>query len=266
MRTDWKDRIEHWAPEPPKAVWERLSEQLEADSKPAFVQKLFDFSAEPPAAAWPAITAQLEQTPAAAPLIRLFPGKKLVRIASVAASVMLAFFLLRQFSVQDTSSGVLQDAPAQQQAILPLPHTATQQQTSNAPPEQRRKTTSTMAPHNSRIYVAAAPMPSRTADPLPVTRPVKESPQRIYHVFSAAAPQVDDGQVERYIVVSLNEDAAVRLPKKLYDLFRCSDKPDPVDCSGQLSRIRQKTAAPDLLAAADFSGLLEIIQHMENSQ
>jgi hypothetical protein len=69
--------------------------------------------------------------------------------------------------------------------------------------------------------------------------------------------------IDRYIVVATNEDAAVRLPKKVYDLFRCDNTPDVVACSERLTSLRRKAAAPTLVAAADFTGLLEIIRNVE---
>ncbi len=265
MQGNWKNRLEQWAPEPPAGVWERLSEEMETvPQPPLFAQKLQQYSEAPPPNAWQAILAQLD-APAATPVVRLFSKNKLLRYGSVAASVLFAFFLLRQYSGNDNAGST--PKPLQQQTTLPLPgevgnlgvsHAAETDQTA-----QRRSAT---PPANTFAYTSKSTVPHLDKDPMPTLQAERKNTVRIYEVMPAAAPDLNDGYVERYIVIPIAEDAAVRLPKKLYDLFRCGEAPAYAGCTELMLHIRQQSAAPSFAATADFPGLLELVQQSELRQ
>jgi hypothetical protein len=264
MQGNWKDRLYQWDPEPPAGVWERLSEELAEGPPPLFAQKLHQFSEAPPANTWDAISAQLD-APVAAPVVKLFPKNKIIRYGSVAASVLLAFFLFRQVGADNNKAGNNTGKVLQQQTIVPLPGEAGVLKMDKTLQAAQTTQQHSVATH-ANTYATDIPALHFDKDPMPTLQPERTGAMRIYEVLPAAAPELNDGYVERYIVVPIAEDAAVRLPKKLYDLFRCGEIPAYAGCVELMSRIRQQSAAPSFVTTADFPGLLELVQQQEPNQ
>jgi hypothetical protein len=237
---------------------------LAEEPQPVFAQKLHQFSEAPPTKTWDAISAQLN-APAATPVVSLFPKNKIVRYGSVAASLLFAFFLFRQTGTGNNKRVNDAEKVLQQQTIVPLPkevgvlgmdknlHTA-------------QITEQHLVATNANTHATDIPALHLDKDPMPTLQPERTSAMRIYEVMPAAAPELNDGYVERYIVVPIAEDAAVRLPKKLYDLFRCGEIPAYAGCVELMGRIRQQSAAPSFVTTADFPGLLELVQQPEPNQ
>ena len=260
MNANWKERLEQWAPEPPAKLWERMSENLADATQPLYAQKLHDFYAVPPESAWDAIATQLKPA-TVKPSIQLFPRRTVIRYGSIAASVLLAFFMFRQFNMRNPEVSTPID-PVLQQSVLPMPQKgANLQIAENEPPSGAINTT----PEMRRMAALKSFMsaPHIDSDPVPTNRAETIHATSIYNIISAPAPQVNDENIERYIVLTVAEDAAVRLPKKLYDLFRCGDMPTTSGCQELLNHIRQQTATPSLLTSADFAGLLELIRQVD---
>lgn len=260
MHADWKERLDSWAPAPPPGVWERLSESLPTEEQPLFAQRLFQFETEPPKAIWDKVTGQLSDTKPA-PVIRLFPRNRMVRYASVAASILVAIFLLRQVSFKDPAAAL--PSGQLQQTLVPLPQitTGTNQQASGATEIQTTET----APKPQPVYYSFSKPANRIDDgPLVTIAAQREALDRIVELIVAPVPEVNDGSVERYMVLAITENEAVRIPKKLYDLFRCNEPNFVSGCSELVNRIRQHNGAPSLLASTDFAGVLEVITQIDN--
>lgn len=258
MQTGWKDRMEQWAPEPPAAVWERLSEQLE--DKPLYAEKLFEYSAVPPLGAWNAIQNKIEPQAVTTPVIRMLPRNKWVRYGSVAASLLFAFFFFRQYSQQDAVGAGGKASTPIEQSIVTLPGnnnpapSSTDNQIGNAASRPN---------HQSRIaQTVYTLLPNAGSEPIPYAQPARMATAGLNEIMPATY-QVEDGELERYIVIPVSEDAAVRLPKKLYDLFNCGDVPLPAGCSELVLQLRQRVANPSLVTTADFAGVVEMVQRVD---
>lgn len=257
MQTGWKDRMEQWAPEPPAAVWERLSEQLE--EKPLYAEKLFEFSAVPPASAWNAIQNKIEPEVVTTPVIRMLPRNKWVQYGSVAASLLFAIFLFRQYSQQDAVSAGTKAAPPIEQSIVTLP--GSNNPAPIIPNNNLGRAASRPNQQNPVVQTFYPLVPDAGSDPIPYAQPARIATARLNEIVPANY-QVEDGELERYIVLPVSEDAAVRLPKKLYDLFNCGDVPLPAGCSELVLQLRQRVANPSLVTTADFAGVVEMVQRV----
>jgi len=66
--------------------------------------------------------------------------------------------------------------------------------------------------------------------------------------------------LDRYIIFSKSSGDAFRLSRKLYHLFKCSDTDE--NCKENIEAIQQRMADPSLMASADFSGVLDLINNM----
>lgn len=260
MHTDWKERLDSWAPAPPPGVWERLSESLPTEEQPSLAQRLIQFEAEPPNAIWNQVAGQLTDTKPAT-VIRLFPRNKMVRYASVAASLLVAIFLVRQVSFKDPAATL---PPGQlQQTMVPLPQitTGTGNQTSGITKHQTAETPPKPQPFS---YSFSKPASRIDDGPLVTIAAHREALDRIAELIVSPVPEVNDGSIERYMVLAITDNEAVRIPKKLYDLFRCNEPNFVSGCSELVNRIRQQNGAPTLLASTDFAGVLEVITQIDN--
>lgn len=264
MHADWKKKLEHWAPEPPASVWERVSEKLEAAEQTALAKRLHDFDTAPPPETWNKIASRLQPT---TPVVRLLPRNLFVRYGSVAASFLLFFFMFRHFNTADTGRGATR-SPVQQQSVFPLPDAspAARADTHASKETPASGNSITALPAQPMAFIPKMPTPHIPKDPLPIARTERNKNIRLYEVVPAAAPELNDGYVERYIVLAVAEDAAVRLPKKLYDLFQCSDRPLPSECAELIGRMQRQSAAPSLPASTDFAGLLETVRQVAQWQ
>jgi hypothetical protein len=263
MQGNWKDKLEQWAPEPPAGVWERLSETLAETPQPHFAQKLFQYSEEPPANTWESISAQLD-APVATPVIPLFTKNKWLRYGSAVASVLIAFFLYRQVGMSDDGYGNTAKK-TEQQNIHSAPGAASVLQKDKKTNPARAAQQPTEAT-TAFAYSLKTPALHVNDGPLPTIQAKRAGSVRTYEVMAAAAPTLNDGYVERYIVIPVTDEVAVRLPKRLYDLFRCGEVPSYTDCAELMNRIRQQSAAPSVITTTDFAGLLELVQQPELHQ
>lgn len=257
MQTGWKDKLEQWAPEPPAAVWERLSEQLE--EKPLFAEQLYAFSATPPAGVWQAIQKKMEPETITTPVIRMLPRNKWIRYGSVAASLLFAFFLFRLYHQSGTQTDVKSASPVEN-TFIGLPQLPNLQ--AATPPVNRSATGFAMASHPRAGTASYPPVPETIDEPIPQTQPVRYTSSRFQEVVPINY-NLEDDQLERYIVVPVGEDAAVRVPKKLYELFRCGEVPPAAGCTEWMGQMRQRAASPRLVTTADFAGVLEMVQNVE---
>ncbi|OLY91974.1 hypothetical protein SAMN05444008_106251 [Cnuella takakiae] len=258
MQTGWKSRLEEWAPEPPAMGWERLSEQLE--DKPLFAQKLHNYSSVPPTDAWEAIQKKMEPEAISAPVIRMLPRNKWIRYGSVAASLLFAFFIFRQYNTTAPNSGVSRHRAPVESTIVPLPDNRHSSQ--DVASEIVTRATST-APSNNRFTQATySLLPGSGSGPIPYAQPARNNDSRLYDVVPTSY-LVADEELERYMVVSVADDAAVRLPKKLYDLFRCGEVPLPAGCTELVLQLKQRVANPSLVTTADFAGVMEMVQQVD---
>lgn len=258
MQTGWKNKLEQWAPEPPAMVWERLSEQLE--DKPLFAQKLHGHSAVPPAGAWQAILNRMEPETVTTPVIRMLPRNKWIRYGSVAASLLFAFFLFRVYGPSPNAGSTVQGARPVHNTIISLPLPEDQQSDTRVNQSNGNDLASRANPLPGRI--SYPPVPDVITDPIPQPASARYTSNRLQEVVPINF-KVEDGLLERYILVSVGEDAAARLPKKLYDLFRCGEVPLPEGCTEWVKQMRQRAASPTLVTNADFAGVLEIVQQMD---
>lgn len=258
MQTGWKDRLEQWAPEPPAMGWKRLSEQLE--EKPLFAQKLHDYSALPPTGAWQSIQSRMEPETVTTPVVRMLPRNKWVRYGSVAASLFFAFLLFRSYTPTVEDGAKVQRAQPVQNTIIRLPHTEEQQ--SGTPVAELPGNDLAARTSKSQGRVAYPPVPDVITDPIPQPESARYTSNRLQEVVPINYT-VEDGQLERYILVSVGEDAAARLPKRLYDLFRCGEIPLAAGCPEWMKQMRQRAASPRLVTSADFAGVLEMVQHVD---
>lgn len=260
MHTDWKERLSDWAPEPPASVWERLSESLDQETSPVLVRKLQQYNPPPPPAAWQSIEAALDAEKT--PVISIKPVKPWVRYAGIAATVLAVFVGFRNYNNTGDTKPAVNLNSAIPKAKAGIPATLTD----DAPIAVTASTTTEKTNPQSSFKFSRLHKIIK-GGPLPTQRTIAANDNnRLQQVVAAAGPQLDDGLVERYIVIAADEEAAVRLPKKVYDFVRCENALDVAGCWERLTSLRRQAAAPSLMATADFAGLLEIIRNVETNK
>ena len=263
MQKDWKERLHNWAPEPPQGGWERLSDALPQEQQPAYAQKLFDFAAPPPPAVWDDISKELNGEQTLLPVIQMYPRKKWLQVASIAASLLFAVYFLPPLFRSGGQTTAPASTPVVQQG-MPTVNVPTNALT--VPPAETTPIATAASNEQPAVYVANVPLPPKDNAPLRMA-----TTERASSVLRSWLPENEDvphvgNFIDRYIILPVTEDAAVRLPKKLYAAFRCEEQADPSGCWERLAALRRQMAAPEQLASADFLGVMEVVQNMGSLQ
>jgi hypothetical protein len=95
--------------------------------------------------------------------------------------------------------------------------------------------------------------------PLKVSRPALNETAL---VLQNKQPIVQADVLDRYVLFSKASGEAVRLSKKLFALFACAD--DKENCKEDIESVQKKMASPELMASTDFTGMLDMLQNMNN--
>lgn len=234
---------------PPPQVWQAVEEGLMPEEYNRLAQKLEALAPAPPQSIWENIEASLDD---ATPLVQLTPRRVWMRYAAgIAAAAVITYFIVRPAYTTQALPDTVQQSTVIPSIILPK----------NEPLPQRQ-TVAVMARTKSYKEVNPPVLPQVSGSALPVVQPALNTNNGLPEVVAIETPLVNDQQLERYIVLETGE-AAVKLPKKIYNFFRCDEVPDKIACAFRLNHLRMQAASPSLLATSDFSGVLEMVQHVK---
>ena len=86
--------------------------------------------------------------------------------------------------------------------------------------------------------------------------------KRSNYVVAHNLPTTVTDMHQRYIIYASSSGDAFRISKKLFDLFACSDVDEK--CRENIQLMQQQAASPNIMASADFSGLLDLLQSINN--
>jgi hypothetical protein len=194
----------------------------------------------------------------------MYPRKRWLQVASIAASLLFAVYFLPPLFKSGKPAPASPPASAVQQSIVtsPLPET-----TPPVPqPGEEQLAVTVSAPKDVAANFTQLPLPPKESDPMPIAETERASSVlRSWLPENEGMHQVGN-RMDRYIVLAVADDAAVRLPKKLYSAFRCEELPDPAGCLERLATLRRRLASPEQLASADFLGVMEVVRNMGSGQ
>jgi hypothetical protein len=90
----------------------------------------------------------------------------------------------------------------------------------------------------------------------------KKSNPRLKQVIANNYTIVNSDFLDRYTIFSKTTGEALKISKKLFNLFLCSEKNE--FCKLNIEMVQGQLASPSVLASADFSGVMDLLQSMNN--
>jgi hypothetical protein len=253
------DRVQHklfqFETQPPAKMWDRIERALEVEEEPGLSEKLLNYKTTPPAHMWEKIETGLPKNEATViPFRRRF--SKVFRYGSAAAVLIVAAFLFiskkhTDESFTNTANVGQQGTPALKQNALEIPNDL-----AGANSVQAEEATPTVEASGEKNFHPRSP------DSLPRKSAIASFKHTDEIIIPKNIPVVKSDMPERYIVFSKASGEAVRLSKKLFDLFACAD--DTENCRENIEFAQQQMASPEAAASADFGGVLELLQNMNH--
>ncbi|RYZ25060.1 MAG: hypothetical protein EOO10_19270 [Chitinophagaceae bacterium] len=256
MNSDLQNKLYHFEADPPKEVWSRIDDALDAEQ--SFPQRLFHYEEQPPTQVWEAIAANLEEQAPAVKIVPITRYKKPIRYVAVAASIIAAVFLITRFSDDKNGAGA---------AIGGLEPVTTTNQSSILPSGK-----SPVVVTNSKQQDVVAKLSKDEGDPItsqPRRTQTSIRPQALLSSFSFSQNFLpgkadkealfDYSVMDSYMVYSDGDGNAMRLPKKLFSFVNCQDGDET--CKERVHQLQQKLAAN--ATTTDFGGILEILRQLQ---
>ncbi|MEI6946049.1 hypothetical protein V9K67_02530 [Paraflavisolibacter sp. H34] len=232
---------------PPEHAWNKIQSALEQDSEFLLSRKLHNYQQPPSSQVWENIKARLDQENGAAPAPSVVQPRRFPQYLPAAAAVLIAallglLFLLRPPSEEPAVAAGRQQTPVPQTTPPPPLVTA------RAGADKRHA-----PPSFSPLAKATAPtdrQPSMGKADSPLPLPGQD--------ISATLPS------GRYMMVAGTTGYAVKVSKKLYDLFACSEM--DFYCRQQIELLQQRVASSDVVATAGVNSVLDLLKTLENKQ
>jgi hypothetical protein len=259
MNSDLQNKMYHFEADPPKEVWNKIADALNADGEQTFTQRLLHYEEHPPARIWDKIEAGLEESEPAVKVIPITRFKKPLRYIAAAASIIAIVFLATNLVNKDAATGSMVGgtetiAPTNQSSVIPL-----DQPTIAGSKEQTQ---------HEMTDQATGEEINETAKTQRQRPPASVRPQHIFRSFSfsrrfipqsAKEETLDFSDLDNYMVYSDGDGNAMRVPKKLFHLVYCDDNDD--SCKEHIRRLQKKMATAAI--STDFGGVLEILRQLQ---
>lgn len=252
MSSELRNKLLNWEAPLPENGWNKISALLDSNTEYQLSQKLQQFQKNPPGHIWDKIEQQLS-TPEVAPVVPFFHKYRQVFKYGVAAAVLIVVgMFIGLLVINKSDMGVAERKPAlntmQQNPFPP-------QEKDNELPDATENGPSLVQKPNPVIPGKnnnAAATITRSQD----KRKEEKRPERFEVPLTSL-------QSNRYVMHTNNSGDAVKLSRKLYSLFQCSELWTDKECKEQIEWLQQKAANPSMVAAADFTGVLELLKNME---
>ena len=247
MEKELQHKLFNYQAPPPVGVWDKINVVLEEEASKPFPERLSNYEEAPPPFIWDNVAASLDESKhRAIPLRQRF--SKPLRY-STAAACLIAVSMLIALLINKNS--VSNDAGL---TTMQLPKTVTatpQKEYQNIAGEKSDNNISSANHVQDQIKIS----PIRIKNTSPTFK-------RGSYVVANNSPKVEIDMPERYIIYASSSGDAFRISKKLFDLFACSDVNEK--CRENIELMQQHVAAPGIMSSADFSGLLDLLQNINN--
>lgn len=254
MSNHLQHKLFNYHAQPRAEVWEKIVVALDDESEKPFPERLINYELEPPPFIWDNIAAALYEEAPVIPLKKRF--SKPIRYGAVAASLLFAALLINLLLTQKSVS-------SEGDIISGI-------KPNSSVPQPSQKALETF---NSSNYLEG----NEAASAFPHTNGEENIPIRIITLrsnnkkvnprFNQVVANNNNSAVEfeflnRYSIFSKNTGEAFRVSKKLFNLFLCSEVNEY--CKLNIEMVKGRMASPSVLASADFPGVLELLQSMNN--
>jgi hypothetical protein len=247
MEKELQHKLFNYRAQPPANVWDKINVVLDDEASKPFPERLASYEQDPPPFLWDNIAASLDESEQRTIPLKQRLSKPLRYSAAAAcliAAAVLTTLLINKNSVSN-DAGLNTTQPA---------------------------TTIIATPQKEHEDIADEKSDDNSDSDIRVQAHTKTSPIRIKnapstfkrgnYVVANNFPKPETDMPERYIIYATSSGDAFRISKKLFDLFACSDVNEK--CRENIELMQQQVASPSIMASADFSGLLDLLQSINN--
>lgn len=257
MSEQLQHKLFHYHEQPPATTWDKINAALTENGDHLGSDKLIQYEEAPPPFIWDKISTALNENKAPGVLLKK-PNVKTFRYSATAAAVIgVAVLISLVVSRKSVSEDVATSPVTKQNILSPVLPADTEKQTDTFIEINRGSKSHDM------VYTGNKKVPLKRAMPLYAHSSVAPLTELTNHVVKHNYPIETSGSLNRYIIFSKSSGDAFRLSRKLYHLFKCSDTDE--NCKENIEAIQQRMADPALMASADFSGVLDLINNMNKN-
>ena len=240
--------------QPSTNVWDKIIVELDSDANKNISEKLSSYELKPPGFVWENISASLNQSQAPViPIRKKF--SKSTKYISAAASILAIVVFVSVFLNKKTAADSVELPVVNQNNIGPAsPSISPSTQNELAKNDDKRPSglSSLSGDIRNKIKTYRSPLKTYTSD----SNEGNIDDRVIANNFPVQNPEY----LDRYMIFSTASGEAFRLSKKLFDLFTCSNIDE--NCRENIENIQEKMADPSVAVAADFPGVLAMLQNM----
>lgn len=252
MNSELQHKLFHYHAQPPLQTWDKIRIALEGDANSDFQIRLENYHETPPAFVWDNIAVSLDESET--PILPFRKGfAKLARYSAVAASLLFAALLINLMLSKKSVSG--EGVTSIKKPDIAIPETI--KKTQEIPNNYQAGINEVQKNIVSIKRKGDLPENIQT-----LRSSYEKSNPKLNSIVIRKEPTINTELLERYNIISKSSGEAFRVSKKLYDLFLCSEINEY--CRLNIEMVKGKIASPSMLASADFSGVMDLLQRMNN--
>ena len=255
MSKQLQHKLLNYNAQPPAQVWDKISIELDNSKEAIFSERMAHYELTPPPLIWDKITVALNESKTPVLSIRNRFSRPL-KYSSAAVGLIAMAVLVSLLINKKSVSEVAITPEIKQNIVSPVTPTITEKQSQvsfESPDKDKSK---------SLVDNADIERPATKILPLHTYSSYSALKKRVARVIDNNYPIEEPEYMNRYIIFSEGPGEALRLSKKLFDLFACSDYDKT--CKENIEAVQQKMLDPSIMASADFSGVMDALQIMNN--
>ncbi|HVG13935.1 MAG TPA: hypothetical protein VM935_03205 [Chitinophagaceae bacterium] len=251
-----RDRLFNLEAPPSSGLWDMIAHRLDSDVEYTLAERMIQYEVTPPNPVWDRISEQLNHQDVK--VIPIRSKTSYLKYASIAALligcvIVTVLYISKQQTAGQLAAtgkgGAVQSTEVKPIAALTSPNNKNE-----------------IVQEKASAYVISASQARESyairLQPLPSRKHTSSIRNKLSPKLPRNKPLVSPELLERYIVFSKTTGEAVRLSKKLFGLFACSER--DIACQQNIKSVQQKMASGTMMASTDFTGVLEALQTMNN--
>jgi hypothetical protein len=256
MNRNLQNKLSGFKATPPRAVWDKIVEVLDAEDK--FPQRLFNYEEQAPIQVWQRLETALEETTPAKVIPFTTRFRRPIRYIA-AASFITAILVATTLMIKRTEAGAIQPGSEATVPVKETPDIVADQVpvTQNSSPAQAVAAVQPKKADEPKTFVSSAKRILRFIKPQSVLGSIS-----IGRKFIPKAVNKEEllnfSSLNNYMVYSDGDGHAMKLPKKLFSLVHCKDGDG--SCKERIYQLQQKLSANAI--TADFTGILEMLHQL----
>ena len=255
MSTPLQNKLLNYAPEPPAESWNRISSALD-EGAASLAGKLYSFEADPPPHIWDSINEKLHKDRKAGKLVIFYPPYRKAVQYSAAAMLLIALSFTASLMVGKKTESANLVVVNEKKVSSPSGNNTGVSNDSAEPSLALANEVDVSGYPSGKKAFQYRLKPRLNLGSIAFARTFIPPRAEEKTTITANTPQ------EKYMVYSDGKGHAMKVPKKLFEFMACVQ--EELLCKQQMQALQQKLAETSL--TADFTGVLELLQNLQENQ